>query len=143
MSTAGRPELKHVNGSWFVKTKKGWRDIKGMKVFYLDGKTFHYGFIKHVVENRIQISVPSHVPGHDDKFRNFQIDDACWNFDSQNRPMGVSPRTIPKPTGPRCKRTRTGIHPTTGGPIQLQCVMMGPHSTCHFENPSNEQVTKK
>lgn len=143
MSTAARPLLKHVNGTWLVQTKKGWRDIKGMKAFYYDGKTFHYGFIKHVVENRMQIAVPSHVPGHDDKFKNFQIDDASWNFDVQNRPMGVSPRTIEKPLGPRCKRTRTGILPKTGGPTQLRCVMMGPHSTCHFEISSNEQVTKK
>jgi hypothetical protein len=114
-----------------------------MKAFYLQDMRFHYGFIKHVVENRIQISVPSHTPGHDDKFRNFQIDDGSWNFDIQHHPMGVSPRTIEKSTGPRCKRTRTGIHPITSGPIQLQCVMKGPHLTCHFENPSNEQVTDK
>ena len=141
MST-GRPPLKTVNGTWLVQTKNGWRDIKGMKAFWYDGHRFHYGFIKHVVEDRIQISVPSHNPGHDDKFRNFRIDEGGWNFDTQSHPMGVTPVATQKSMGPRCKRTRTGILPITGGPTQLQCVMRGPHSTCHFEILFDEQVTK-
>ncbi len=143
-----KPPLKTVNGTVLVQTKKGWRDIKGMQVQLLvyegDKPRFKYGFIKHVVENRIQISLPSYRPGQDDKFHNTTIDNPAWTF-NYHSPLAVSdsPRTLERLTsGPRCDRARTGVHPVTYEPILLQCVMKGSHSTCHFENPSNEQVTK-
>lgn len=141
-----KPPLKGVNGTVLVQTKKGWRDIKGMQVMLLhyegDKPKFKYGFIKHVVENRIQISIPSYRPGTEDKFFNTTIDDTNWVF-NHHTPETDSPRTTePSDTGPRCRQLREGIHPVTQGPISLQCVMRGSHSTHHYENPSNETRNK-
>lgn len=145
--TKGRPPLKIVNGTVCVKTKLGWRDIKGMCVTFLkyvdDKPRFLYGRIKHVIENRIQITIPTYRPGQDDKFINTTLDDSRWSFSNQEAPAAPSiPRTTPLNVGTRCDRARPAIHPQTHLTILLRCVMRGPHGTCHYENPSdgNENV---
>ncbi len=135
-----KPPLKLLNGKVCVQTKQGWIDILGKNVMilrYVDSKPrFFWGRIKHVVENRIQITIPSFRPGQEDKFVNTTLDDPAWTFSNQENLVPVSsPSTIPLNVGTRCDRARPAIHPQTGLTVLLQCVMKGSHSTCHFENP--------